>query len=168
MSSRTKTRKRHNQAQNRKPPACRAFRRPAVQFVNEPRSLCARRRKESPIIFSGDMCGEENTARPANVRAVRLRRTARALQSGRNPFCQKVILFDSLSRRPAEHSAGRPFFIRYHKTISSVPAPMSKQPIRDLGVKRSCRNMNASTSVMTTLSLSIGTTFDASPICSAR
>ena len=85
------------------------------------------------------------------------------------PPCQKVILFDSISRRPAEHSAGRrPFFIRYHKTISSVPAPMSRQPIRDLGVKRSCKNTNASTSVMTTLSLSIGTTFDASPICSAR
>lgn len=65
-------------------------------------------------------------------------------------------------RRPAA------VFIRYHKTISSVPAPMSKQPIRDLGVKRSCRNTNASTSVMTTLSLSIGTTFDASPICSSR
>ena len=45
---------------------------------------------------------------------------------------------------------------------------MSRQPIRDLGVKRSCRNTNASTSVMTTLSLSIGTTFDASPICSTR
>ena len=39
--------------------------------------------KESASIFFGDMCGEENTARPANVRAVRLRRTARALQSGR-------------------------------------------------------------------------------------
>lgn len=65
-------------------------------------------------------------------------------------------------RRPAA------VFIRYHKTISSVPAPMSRQPIRDLGVKRSCKNTNASTSVMTTLSLSIGTTFDASPICSAR
>ena len=42
------------------------------------------------------MCGEENTARPANVRAVRLWRTARALQSGRKPLCQKVLLFDSL------------------------------------------------------------------------
>jgi len=155
--------------QNRKTPACGAFRRPAIQLVNEPRSLCARRRKENPIIFFGDMCGEENTSRPANVRAVRLRRTARALRSGRKLLCQKVILFDSISRRPAEHSAGRrPFFIRYHKTISSVPAPMSRQPIRDLGVKRSCKNTNASMSVMTTLSLSIGTTFDASPICSAR
>ena len=132
-------------------------------------SFAAEAAKENPIIFFGDMCGEENTSRPANVRAVRLRRTARALRSGRKLLCQKVILFDSISRRPAEHSAGRrPFFIRYHKTISSVPAPMSRQPIRDLGVKRSCRNTNASTSVMTTLSLSIGTTFDASPICSAR
>ncbi len=45
------------------------------------------------IIFFGDMCGGENTARPANVRAVRLRRTARALQSGRKPLFKKVILF---------------------------------------------------------------------------
>ena len=37
--------------------------------------------------------GRENTARPANVRAVRLRRTARALQSGRKPLVKKVILF---------------------------------------------------------------------------
>ena len=44
------------------------------------------------------MCGEENTSRPANARAVRLWRTARALQSGRKPLCQKVILFDSLNR----------------------------------------------------------------------
>ena len=48
------------------------------------------------IIFFGDMCGEENTSRPANVRAVRLRRTARALQSGRKPLCPKVILLGSL------------------------------------------------------------------------
>ena len=49
--------------------------------------------EKSQIIFSGDMCGGENTARPANVRAVRPRRTARALQSGRKPFCQKRKLF---------------------------------------------------------------------------
>ena len=52
------------------------------------------------IIFFGDMCGEENTSRPANVRAVRRRRTARALQSGRKPLCQKVILFDRVSKPP--------------------------------------------------------------------
>ena len=45
---------------------------------------------------------------------------------------------------------------------------MSRQPIRDLAVNFSWRNTNASTSVITTLSLSTGTTFDASPICSAR
>ena len=55
--------------------------------------------QRSPIIFFGDMCGEENTSRPANVRAVRHGRTARALQSGRKSLCQKVILFDSLKRR---------------------------------------------------------------------
>ena len=67
------------------------------QTVKGPRRVCACGRKESPIIFFGDMCGEENTSRPANVRAGRLRRTARALQSGRKPLCQKVILFDSLN-----------------------------------------------------------------------
>ena len=67
------------------------------QTVKGPRRVCACGRKESPIIFFGDMCGEENTSRPANVRAGRLRRTARALQSGRKPLCQKVLLFDSLN-----------------------------------------------------------------------
>ena len=47
------------------------------------------RSERKSIIFFGDMCGEENTSWPANVRAVRLRRTARALQSGRRPLCQK-------------------------------------------------------------------------------
>ena len=71
------------------------------QTVKGPRRVCACGRKESPIIFFGDMCGEENTSRPANVRAVCLGRTARALQSGRKLLCQKVLLFDSL------HGAGR-------------------------------------------------------------
>ena len=48
------------------------------QTVKGPRRICACGRKESPIIFFGDMCGEENTSRPANVRAVRLGRTASA------------------------------------------------------------------------------------------
>ena len=54
-----------------------------------------------------------------------------------------------------------------HSTISSVPAPMSTQPIHDFGVNFSCRNTNASTSVKTTLNLSTGTTLQASPSCSA-
>jgi len=56
-------------------------------------SFAAGAAKESPIIFSGDMCGGENTSRPANVRAGRRRRAARALQSGRNPFVKKAVLF---------------------------------------------------------------------------
>jgi len=56
-------------------------------------SFAAGAAKESPIIFFGDMCGEENTARPANVRTVRPRRTARALQQAANPFVKKVLLF---------------------------------------------------------------------------
>ncbi len=49
-------------------------------------------------------------------------------------------------------------------TINSVPAPMSTHPSADFTVKSSCRNMNASSSVITTDSLSTGTTLDASPI----
>ena len=61
--------------------------------VSLSKNLVRRSGEKSQIIFSGDMCGGENTARPANVRAVRPRRTARALQSGRKPFCQKRKLF---------------------------------------------------------------------------
>ena len=46
------------------------------QAVKEPRSLCAAEAvKESPIIFFGDMCGEENTSQAASVEFVRRRRT---------------------------------------------------------------------------------------------
>jgi len=45
------------------------------RFVKEPRRVCALRRKESPIIFFGDMCGEENTSQAASVEFVRWRRT---------------------------------------------------------------------------------------------
>ena len=56
----------------------------------------------------------------------------------------------------------------FYRTMMSVPAPIRIHPIRDFAVNCSCRNTNASISVMTTLNLSIGTTFDASPTCSAR
>ncbi len=39
--------------------------------------------------------------------------------------------------------------------------------MRDLAVNCSCRKTKAKTSVITTLSLSTGTTLEASPICSA-
>ena len=55
-----------------------------------------------------------------------------------------------------------------YKTIISVPAAISRQPMRDLGVNFSWRNTKARTSVNTTLSLSTGTTLEASPICRAR
>ena len=56
-------------------------------------SFAAGAAKESKIIFFGDMCGEENTSRPANVRAVRLDgRRVRCSQAA-NPFVKKVILF---------------------------------------------------------------------------
>ena len=51
-----------------------------------------------------------------------------------------------------------------YKTINKVPAVIRIEPIKDLDVNFSCKNTKASTSVITTLSLSTGTTFDASPI----
>ena len=39
----------------------------------KPRRVCARRRNQIKIIFSGDMCVGEYTAQPANVRALRVR-----------------------------------------------------------------------------------------------
>lgn len=55
----------------------------------------------------------------------------------------------------------------FYITINKVPAAMSAPPIRLLAVNGSCRMKNASASVMTTLSLSMGTTLDAAPICRA-
>lgn len=52
-------------------------------------------------------------------------------------------------------------------TIKSVPAPINAHPIKDFIEKLSCRNTNAIISVITTLSLSTGTTFDAFPNCNA-
>ena len=55
----------------------------------------------------------------------------------------------------------------YHSTMNSVPAPIRMQPIRDFAVNSSCRKTKASTKVITTLSLSMGTTFEVSPTCRA-
>ncbi len=54
-----------------------------------------------------------------------------------------------------------------HSTITSVPAPISRQPTSDFTVNCSCRKRNARASVMSTDSLSMGTTFETSPSCSA-
>ena len=54
--------------------------------------------QRSPIIFFGDMCGEENTSQAASVEFVRRRRTNYA-RSRLHPLCQKGFLFDSLKRR---------------------------------------------------------------------
>ena len=50
-------------------------------------SFAAGAAKESPIIFFGDMRGGENTARPANVRAVR--------QGGRRVRCSRPQILSS-------------------------------------------------------------------------
>ena len=54
-----------------------------------------------------------------------------------------------------------------YKTIINVPAVIRAPPIHAFMVGCSWRNTNASTSVMTTLNLSTGTTLEASPICKA-
>ena len=93
------------------------------QLAKEPRRVCARRRKESPIIFFGDMCGEENTSRPANVRAVRLLWAARALQSGRKPLCQKRNTFLTVSR------GGKPPRIKMGLSFISREAQIKDSPL---------------------------------------
>lgn len=45
--------------------------------------------KESPIIFFGGMCGEENTSQAASVEFVRRRRTNYA-RSRLQPFCREI------------------------------------------------------------------------------
>ena len=62
---------------------------------------------------------------------------------------------------PNKHLTG------YDSTINSVPAPIRIQPKMDLGVNCSCRMTAARIMVITTLSLSMGITLDASPICRA-
>ena len=66
-----------------------------ARLVQKPRrvSPMARRKKVS-IIFSGDMCGGENTSQAASVEFVCRRRTNYA-RSRLQPLCQKGILFDS-------------------------------------------------------------------------
>jgi len=78
--------------------------------VKEPRSLCACGRKESPIIFFGDMCGEENTSQAASVEFVR-RRCTNYARSRLHPPCQKGILFDSLKKPPLISSGGFDVFL---------------------------------------------------------
>ena len=68
----------------------------------------------------------------------------------------------------SEQTEGVPLRIpaRY-STINSVPAVIRAQPMRLLAVKGSCSTTKASARVMTTLSLSMGTTLDAAPTCKA-
>jgi len=71
-------------------------------------------------------------------------------------------------RQSASGRVRRPrFCISRYSTINSVPAVMRAQPMRLLAVKGSCSTTKASARVMTTLSLSMGTTLDAAPICKA-
>ena len=55
----------------------------------------------------------------------------------------------------------------FYKAITRVPAAIKPQPIADFTENCSWRNITAKIIVMTTLSLSIGTTLEACPICRA-
>ena len=55
-----------------------------------------------------------------------------------------------------------------HSTISSVPAPMRAHPSRAFAPACSWRKRKARARVMTTLSLSTGTTLETSPAWRAR
>ena len=74
---------------------------PACPKASQPFAAAAAKR--SPIIFFGDMCGEENTAQAASVKFVR-RRRANYARSRLQPLYQKVTLFDS--RSAAKKAAG--------------------------------------------------------------
>ena len=102
------------------------------QTVKGPRRVCVCGRKESPIIFFGDMCGEENTSQAASVEFVRRRRTNYA-RSRLQPLCQKGILFDSPTgrarqcgqicflRQRGRTSQGRA--ARWHTSAAKHPCP---------------------------------------------
>ena len=107
-------------------------------------------------LFSRFQYSGKTTAHPSD-RCTKLRfpvGITRIIQQKDQLFRVGLLYFSGDSRLP-------------YNTISKVPAPMSTHPSRDFTVNCSCRKMNASRMVMTTDSLSTGTTFDASPICSA-
>ena len=80
--------------------------------------------------------------------------------SGVSPGIQNFSTNDILNdmiQRPDNLS-----YVNY-KTISKVPAAIRTQPTMDLGVNCSCKISAASIIVITMLSLSMGTTLEASP-----
>ena len=62
------------------------------------------------------MCVGENTYQPANVRAVRLSRTASALQQAAAPFVKEVKdFFDKLKRRKVREA-----FLLFHAVDTNI------------------------------------------------
>ena len=70
---------------------------------------------------------------------------------------------DTDTKIPDAHASG----IFSYKTIINVPAAMRMQPMMDLALNFSFKKIKAKIKVMTTLSLSMGTTLEASPNCRA-
>ena len=103
-------------------PACGVF-----QIGKKPRRVCARRRKESEIIFSGGVYGGENTARPANVRAWRVRCSGpqplptRAQRSGsRWSVCQKHFLTHAKTPRANRPAVFSCLWVIFHRRASAA------------------------------------------------
>ena len=117
--------------QGAKKPGASIKTRPAG-FSKTSQPFAAAAAKESPIIFFGDMCGEENTSQAASVEFVRRRRTNYA-RSRLQPLCQKVLLFDSPTgrarqcgqicflRQRGRTSQGRA--ARWHTSAAKHPCP---------------------------------------------
>ena len=76
----------------------------------------------------------------------------------------KLSIQNTRTKKDAFSQASLPY---HHSTMSKVPAAINPQPRIDFVVNCSCRITAARIIVITTLSLSTGTTLEASPICSA-
>ena len=76
----------------------------------------------------------------------------------------KLSIQNTRTKKDAFSQASLPY---HHSTMSKVPAAINPQPRIDFVVNCSCRITAARIIVITTLSLSTGTTLEASPICRA-
>ena len=97
--------------------------------------------KESPIIFSGDMCGGENTAQAASVEFVRRRRINYA-RSRLQAFCRKTRRFSDRLKKPLCEMQSGFCCVFYHLlmtfsakpgrsfTFSTVPSSSTARPLK--------------------------------------
>ena len=78
------------------------------------------------------------------------------------------MILDSIKHVSCNVSSVRELsLIHIYKAMINVPIPMNIHPIKDFTVNFSCNKRKANSIVITILNLSMGTTFDTSPICRA-